>query len=867
MEQIYYIKGMTCGGCASSVQKKLSEINEIESVTVDLASQKATIISLEEIPFENLQKALEHTHYSIHKQLNEAQSYTYFVKGMSCSGCEQTIRERLESVCNVTVSQINAKNKTVTLNAPSTISFHKLSQTLEGTHYSIHKTLEEATTISQKTSSNNGVFYCPMQCEGDKTYSKAGDCPICGMDLVAEMSLHEDGLDIEALKIKELKHKFWGAVAFTLPIFIIAMSEMIPNNPLYQLLSQKYWNWIQLLLSLPVVFYYCRIFFERAWKSLKTLHFNMFTLIGIGAGVAWLFSLMGLLFPSIFPSEFKTHFGEVHVYFEATTVILTLVMLGQLLEAMAHHKTQDAVKELLNLTPQTAFKIINGQEQEVSVQEIKKGDFLRIKPGGKIPVDGIIWEGSAHIDESMITGEPIAVDKNIGDTVSAGTLNGLQSFIMKAERIGSETLLSQIVEMVKKASRSQAPVQKIADKIAAYFVPIVVSVAILTFLAWMVLAEDNGLIYGFVNAIAVLIIACPCALGLATPMSVMVGIGKGAKNGILVKDAKALELLSKVDTLVIDKTGTITEGKPQVEQMVYFNDFDSQKALSLLYSVNAQSEHPLAKATNEFAKSANAELLHTIDFESVSGKGVRAMVAQSEVAFGNDKLMAEIGILIPFSILKQIKSEQQKGKTISYLAVDKSIIAVVIISDRIKPSAKATLKNLQKQGIEIHMLTGDNPFTAKAIAEEIGLTNFKAGMLPQDKQKEVISLQQQGKIVAMAGDGINDAPALAQAQVGIAMGTGTDIAIESAEITLLQGDLEGLEKARTLSKSVMKNIKENLFFALIYNTIGIPIAAGILYPFFGILLSPMLGALAMSFSSVSVIANALRLRNITLKKN
>ncbi|MDO5608996.1 MAG: heavy metal translocating P-type ATPase [Capnocytophaga sp.] len=861
MIHTYYIKGMTCQGCAGNVQKKLSEVEGVTSASVDLANQKATLEMENHIPFETLQAALEGTHYSLHQQLDEAQTHTYYVKGMSCSGCENTVRERLEQVDGVENADVNAKNSTAIVKMSAPVSFAKLSQSLEGTHYSLHKTLGETSVSSEeKTSTGSGVFYCPMHCEGDKTYDKPGDCPVCGMDLVEETSTQNS----DNQKYNELKHKFWWSVAFTLPIFIIAMSEMISGNPLYEMMPQKYWNWIQLLLSLPVVFYFCRIFFERAWRSIKTLNFNMFTLIGIGAGVAWLFSVAGLLFPDFFPDQFKTHHGEVHVYFEAATVILTLVMLGQMLEAAAHSKTQDAVKALLNLTPEKAFRITDGKEEEISIRHVSKGDLLRVKPGAKIPVDGIVVQGNSSIDESMITGEPLPVGKQQGDSVTAGTLNGTQTFVMQAEKIGSETLLSQIVEMVKKASRSQAPIQKLADRISAYFVPIVVAVAVITFVIWAIFGPYPPYAYALVNAIAVLIIACPCALGLATPMSVMVGIGKGAQSGILVKNAQALELMNKVDVLVIDKTGTLTEGKPSVENIFPYGEFDNARLLQYLYSVNAHSEHPLAKATNEYAGNQAVKPLEAVGFKSITGKGVQAVIDHKTVSFGNDKLMADVGILLPIAISRHAKTEQLQGKTVSFLAVGNNIAGMVVIADKIKTSTVNALAELRQSGMQIVMLTGDNPLTAKAVAEQTGITHYKAGLLPQDKQAEVEKWQQQGHTVAMAGDGINDAPALAQANVGIAMGTGTDIAIQSAEVTLVKGDLQGIVKVKKLSHAVMKNIKENLFFALIYNTIGIPVAAGILFPLFGILLSPMLGALAMSFSSVSVIANALRLRNLKL---
>ena len=754
--------------------------------------------------------------------------------------------------------------------------------------------------LKKETSKGNGTgtFYCPMHCEGDKTYSKEGNCPVCGMDLVEEQNLsstsseqwtcpmHPEivkdqagacplcGMDLvpmqpdlsaEEKTYKKLLKKFWIATLFTLPIFVIAMSEMVPSNPLYAVMDQKYWNWVQFALSIPVVFYATWMFFERAYKSIITWKLNMFTLIGIGAGVAWLFSVFGMLFPDVFPSQFKTHFGAVHVYFEAATVILTLVLLGQLLEARAHSKTNSAVKELLKLAPNKAIKMVDNEEVEVSIDKIELNDILKVKPGDKIPVDGVITEGHTTIDESMITGEPIPINKTNGDNVSSGTINGNQSFLMKAEKIGSDTLLSQIIKMVNDASRSRAPIQNLADKVSGYFVPVVVIISLITFAVWAIWGPEPAYVYALVNAIAVLIIACPCALGLATPMSVMVGVGKGAQNGVLIKNAEALEKMNKVNALIIDKTGTITEGKPTVVKIGTFNaDYDERKVLQYIASVNSNSEHPLAEATVKYSKEQNAEIIKSENFSAVTGKGVEATIEGRKVALGNPKMMEYANAEITSSMQDEAKKHQQQGKTVSFLAVDKKVVGYVVIGDKIKETSKKAIAELQKQGIDVIMLTGDNHDTAQAVATELSLTNFKAGMLPEDKLREVEKLQQQGKVVAMAGDGINDAPALAKSDVGIAMGTGTDVAIESAMITLVKGDLHGIVKAQKLSQSVMRNIKQNLFFAFIYNVLGIPIAAGVLFLSFGILLSPMIAALAMSFSSVSVIVNALRLRTIKI---
>ncbi len=831
--------------------------------------------------------------------------HTYHIHGMTCNGCRNHVESILSKVEGVTSATVDLQKSEATIQMENHIPIETFQEALknDGGRYSIHKTGEHHHASEKKQEptkgKGTGTFYCPMHCEGDKTYDKPGDCPVCGMDLVEEQNLsatnseqwtcpmHPEivrdgpgscpicGMDLvpmepdgsaEEKTYKKLLKKFWIAVAFTVPIFLIAMSEMIPNNPLYNLMEQKYWNWIQFALSIPVVFYATWMFFERAYRSIKTWNLNMFTLIGIGAGAAWLFSVFGMFFPDVFPAQFKTESGAVHVYFEAATVILTLVLLGQVLEARAHGKTNSAIKELLKLAPNKAIRVKDGKEEEVAIDNIQLGDILRVKPGDKIPVDGSITEGHTTVDESMITGEPIPVNKGENDKVSSGTINGNQSFLMKAEKVGSDTLLSQIIEMVNTASRSRAPIQKLADTVSGYFVPIVVLVSVITFGVWVFFGPEPVYVYAFVNAIAVLIIACPCALGLATPMSIMVGVGKGAQNGVLIKNAEALERMDKVDTLIIDKTGTITEGKPTVEKIGTFgNDFSEKEVLQFIVSLNNMSEHPLAEATVKYGKEQNidpeASGFKTENFSAVTGKGVEGTVSRKKVDLGNEKMMEYAKAELSSDMKSEAQSFQKQGKTVSYLSIDAKVAGYVVIGDKIKPTSAKAIKELQEKGIEVIMLTGDNHDTAQAVAKELNLADFKASMLPEDKLKEVEKLQEQGKIVAMAGDGINDAPALAKSDVGIAMGTGTDVAIESAMITLVKGDLHGIVKARNLSDAVMKNIKQNLFFALAYNVLGIPIAAGVLYPVFGLLLSPMIAALAMSFSSVSVIANSLRLKS------
>ena len=830
-------------------------------------------------------------------------THTYTITGMTCNGCRTKVENALNEMDGVE-AVVSLKPPLATITTVKNVPIFKfqkalyasgnyiISESVAASQNSIYSTpiANDRNTVVLPTSAS-GKYYCPMFCEGEKVYDKDGHCPVCGMDLVKApdlnaakirytCSMHSEivqdqpgdcpicGMDLVPLKpmdeeenesYKDLLRKMKIALVFTLPVFIISMLEMLHNNPLLQIMETQKWNWIQLILSLPVVFYAGWMFFVRAWKSIISWNLNMFTLIGIGTGIAFLFSIAGLLFPDYFPNEFKHH-GTVSLYFEATVVILTLVLLGQLMEAKAHGQTNKAIKELLKLAPTEATLVIDGADKLISIHDIKKDDLLRVKPGEKIPVDGKITDGESSIDEAMISGEPIPVDKTIGDALSAGTINGNRSFVMVAEKVGSETLLSQIVQMVNDASRSRAPIQKLADSIAKYFVPIVVIISALTFVVWSKLGPEPAVVYGFINAITVLIIACPCALGLATPMSVMVGVGKGAQSGVLIKNAEALENMDKVNVLIMDKTGTITEGKPSVEK-VFSSNNDSANLLQNIASLNQYSEHPLAQAVVNYAKSKNVSLMEVKDFESISGKGVIGTVANKKVALGNRKLMEQIEANIPDDLETKIIAEQKLGKTVSYISMDGIAVGFVSISDKIKPTSFAAIKELMRQGIEVIMITGDNENTAKAVADELHLTGFIANCLPEDKLAAIKRLQSEGKIVAMAGDGINDAPALAQANIGIAMGTGTDVAIESAKITLVKGDLQGIVKAKNLSHAVMRNIKQNLFFAFVYNVFGISVAAGVLYPVFGILLSPMIAAAAMSFSSVSVIMNSLRLRS------
>lgn len=743
---------------------------------------------------------------------------------------------------------------------------------------------------------NKGNYYCPMRCEGDKTYDKPGDCPVCGMHLKKEETvsqvqntsytcpMHPDvksdhpgscpkcGMNLvperaeeaseEEKAYKKMARKFWIALALSVPVFIIAMSELFPFLHLEAYASKKVWGWMQFFLATPVIFYASWDFFKRGWGSIRRWAPNMWTLISLGVGAAYLFSVIGLLIPDLFPSQFKDAGGNVHLYFEAAAVILTLVLLGQVLELRAHSKTNSAIKSLLGLVPPVARLIRNGQEQEIPLEQVKLGDELRVKPGEKIPVDGVITEGEAVVDESMITGEPIPADKVKEDKVTGGTINGKTTFVLKAEKVGSDTLLSQIIEMVNQASRSRAPIQNLADIVAKYFVQIVIGVALITFTIWAVWGPEPAMVYAFVNALAVLIIACPCALGLATPMSIMVGTGRGAQSGVLVKDARAIEEMNKVQILIIDKTGTITEGKPSLKSYMSFGKLVDDQILELAASIDVFSEHPVAEAIVKGAKEKGVEFQNVEHFESITGKGVKAIYKGKKIGLGNRRLMEDFGAGLKTEELELVKKWQSAGQTVMYQLVENKVEGIISVADTIKKTSPAAINELRNMGMRVYMLTGDNKYTAKAVAEELKLEWYQAECLPEDKYKIIKNLQEQGGVVAMAGDGINDAPALELANVGIAMGTGTDIAMQSADITLVKGDLKGIVRARELSVKVMRNIKQNLFFAFVYNSVGIPIAAGILFPIFGILLSPIIAAAAMSFSSVSVIANALRLRKM-----
>jgi Cu+-exporting ATPase len=700
---------------------------------------------------------------------------------------------------------------------------------------------------------------CPMHPEIVR--DAPGNCPICGMALEPKTIAAEEEENPELI---DMTRRFWVSVVLSVPLVIIAMRHYIPGlSVIDHLLSTEVLKWLELILATPVVLWGAWPFFVRGWESVATWNLNMFTLIGLGVGLAYLYSIVAALFPGIFPKSFRGEGGEVGMYFEAAAVITTLVLVGQVLELRARTRTGAAIRALLGLAPNTARRISDGREEDVPIDQIKVGDLLRVRPGEKVPVDGTVTEGSSAVDESMITGEPIPVSKQAGDRVIGATVNGTGTLVMKAEKVGSETLLAQIVHMVAEAQRSRAPIQKLADIVAGYFVQAVVSVAVITFVVWAWIGPEPRLAYGLVNAVAVLIIACPCALGLATPMSIMVAMGKGATAGVLFKNAEAIEVMKTVDTLVTDKTGTLTEGKPRLVSTVPAAGFDEKTILHLASSIEMGSEHPLAEAIIAGATEKGLSPSKVESFYSLTGRGVTGIVDGRKVALGNRRLLEDLGI--PQSDLPdRAEAMRKEGQTAMFLTVDGKAAGILAVADPIKSTTAEAIERLHQEGIRVVMITGDSRTTAEAVGKKLGIDEVIAEVLPDQKAAMVKRLQGEGKIVAMAGDGINDAPALAQAHVGVAMGTGTDVAMQSAGVTLVKGDLRGIVRARRLSRLTMRNIKQNLFFAFVYNSLGVPVAAGVLYPLFGILLSPIIAAAAMSFSSVSVIGNSLRLKSIQL---
>lgn len=721
------------------------------------------------------------------------------------------------------------------------------------------KYLNPKSKISQKMDME-AIYTCPM--DPEIRQKGPGTCPICGMALEPEeISLEE----VENPELTDFMKRLKISVPLTIPLLLLAMSDLIPGQPVQHALAPGFNAGIQLLLATPVVVWAGLPFFERGWASLKSRNYNMFTLIALGTSVAYLFSLVGTFFPELFPESIKVHGGMVPLYYEASAVITVLVLLGQVLELRARKQTGNAIRALLGLAPKTARKIkFDGSEEDIPVEQIQVGDSLRVRPGEKIPADGKVVEGRSFVDESMITGEPMPTEKNRGDGVTGATVNGTGSLIVKVTKVGADTILAQIVKMVSQAQRSRAPIQKLADTVSNYFVPAVVVIALITAVIWYLVGPEPQLTHALINAVAVLIIACPCALGLATPMSIMVGTGKGATLGVLIKNAEALENLEKVTTLVVDKTGTLTVGKPKLALVKTLNGFRETEVLTLAASLERSSEHPLAQAIVEGARERNLKLESVTEFESLTGMGVKGKLQSQTVLVGNKKLLENFGV--EAKELYLIAHElQSNGHGAMLVAINGMPAAVIAVSDPIKESAKPAIEYFHSKGIKVVMLTGDNRNTAEGVARQMGIDRVEAEMLPQQKNEVIQKIKAEGQVVAMAGDGINDAPALAQADIGIAMGTGTDVALESAGITLVKGDLTGIVRAHQLSQATMRNIRQNLLFAFGYNSLGVPVAAGILYPFFGILLSPMLASLAMSLSSVSVVVNALRLKNAKIK--
>ncbi|MBN2296022.1 MAG: heavy metal translocating P-type ATPase [Pirellulales bacterium] len=720
---------------------------------------------------------------------------------------------------------------------------------------------KESRRSSPEHSEENIIYTCPMHPEIEQDHP--GDCPKCGMEL--EPKSIAAGQDEDDPELRKMTRRFWAGIVLGLPVFVLAMSGMV-GIPIDKWLSTSVNRWMQFVLCTPVVLWAGWPFFQRAWRSIITWNLNMFTLIALGTGAAYFYSIVAVLAPGIFPDSFREN-GQVAIYFEAAAMITVLVLLGQVLELRARRKTAGAIRELMSLAPPSARVVRDGKEIETDLEGVQRGDILRVRPGEKVPVDGELTEGKSTIDESMLTGEPVPVEKESGDLLIGGTVNQTGSFLMRAEKVGNETALSQIIDMVAEAQRSRAPVQRVADKVASFFVPAVVLVAVVTFLTWAWFGPQPRFAYALLNAVAVLIIACPCALGLATPMSIMVGVGRGAKEGVLFKNAEVLETMQAVDTVVVDKTGTLTEGRPRLIKIATHGNFTEDEVLRHAASLEQSSEHPLAHAVIEASKQRGLELVNAEDFDSTTGGGVSGNVNGRAVLVGSGDYLQKQGIEDLLDLKKQADELQREGNTAIFVAIDTRPVGLLAVADPVKESTPQAIRALHDMDLEIYLITGDNEQTARAVAERLGIKHVEAGIKPQDKHQRVESLREQGHKVCMAGDGINDAPALAAADVGIAMGTGTDVAIESAGITLVKGDLRGIVKAMHLSRLVMRNIYQNLFFALAYNSLGVPIAAGVLVPIFGLsaLLNPMIAAAAMSFSSLSVVTNALRLSTIGLR--
>ncbi len=859
MRTIFTAPGISCQGCANTIEQALARIPEVAGVTVDVPNKTVTVSHEEHVPRQTLTTALAGAGYPIAEDAAGHDIRLHQTEAQTAATAKAK-----DPVCGMSVNPETAAGRSE--HAGKTYYFcsgsckRKFDAEPDRFLAGAAQMADAVRMPAPTAPPTEGVQYtCPMHPEIVR--DKPGSCPICGMALEPMTATADDANP----ELEDMNRRFWVCLALTAPLLFLSMGEMaIGQESIARLFPGRTFSWFQLALATPVVLWGAWPFFERGWASIVNRSPNMFTLISLGTGAAYIYSVAATLFPAIFPNSFRDHHGNVPVYFEAAAVITTLVLLGQVLELRARGQTSSAIRSLLALAPKTARRLRDdGTEEDVPLDQARVGDRLRVRPGEKVPVDGVVIEGRSAVDESMVTGEPIPAEKGPGDRLIGGTVNGTGSLVMRAERVGSETMLAQIVRMVSQAQRTRAPIQRLADIVSGYFVPLVVGAAVLTFIAWAWLGPEPRMAYALVNAVAVLIIACPCALGLATPMSIMVATGRGATAGVLVKNAEALEVMEKVDTVVVDKTGTLTEGKPRLVSVVAAPGQDESELLRLAASLERGSEHPLAAAIVEGATARGLDLAGAGSFQSLTGKGVEGTVDGHKVAIGIGSLLAQEGIAIG-ELTTQADELRRDGQTVVFVAIDGRVAGILGIADPVKESAAAAVKNLHEEGLRVVMLTGDNRTTAEVVARKLGIDDVQAEVLPEQKGEVVKRLQSEGRVVAMAGDGINDAPALAQAQVGIAMGTGTDVAMESAGVTLVKGDLRGISRFRKLSRATMRNIRQNLAFAFLYNVLGVPIAAGVLYPFLGLLLSPMIASAAMTFSSVSVIVNALRLRQVEL---
>ncbi len=855
VETTFIAPGISCQGCANTIEKALGEIPDVASVQVDVPARRVTVRHDEHVGRKTLEGALTRAGYPVAPgdQDHDHHHDRHDHHADRAAGPATAVRD---PVCGM---QVDPRGAAASSEHEGT-TYHFCSASCQrkfAADPSAYLSAEPKKSVANPA--GGGPYTCPMHPEIVR--DQPGSCPICGMALEPMTATGDDANP----ELAEMSRRFWVSLALSAPLLLLSMGEMfIGQQSIARIFPGRSLAALQLALATPVVLWGGLPFFQRGAASLANRSLNMFTLISLGTGAAYLYSVVATLLPGIFPASFRDHLGNVPVYFEAAAVITTLVLLGQVLELRARSRTSSAIKALLGLQPRTARRLAeSGREEDVSIEEVQVGDRLRVRPGERVPVDGAVLEGTSAVDESMVTGEPIPVEKSTADRLIGGTVNGTGSLVMRAERVGSETMLARIVKLVGEAQRTRAPIQRLADVVSGYFVPAVILAAVLTFLAWATYGPEPRLAYALVNAVAVLIIACPCALGLATPMSIMVGTGRGALAGVLIKNAEALEVMEKVDTVVVDKTGTLTEGKPRLSSVVAATGHDEQELLRLAATLEAGSEHPLAAAVASGASQRGIVLSRAESFRSETGKGILGTVEGHSVAVGNRRLMEQENVPLE-DVREKAEALRARGQTVAFVAVDRKIAGLLGVSDPVKDSAREAIAALQGEGLRVVMLTGDTRTTAEAVARDLGLDDVRAEVLPEEKGQVIDALRSEGRVVAMAGDGINDAPALARAQVGIAMGTGTDVAMESAGVTLVRGDLRGILRTIRLSRATMRNIRQNLAFAFLYNLLGVPVAAGVLYPAFGWLLSPMIASAAMTLSSVSVISNALRLRHVEL---